>query len=107
MLAKVIAHGRDREEAIRRARRALRESVILGCTTNAAFLERILAHPDFAAGKVETGFIPAHEAELGTSELSPDRRTAILAIAALSNRDFLDRVRAVPQPYASMGAWQN
>lgn len=107
MLAKVIAHGRDREEAIRRARRALRESVILGCTTNAAFLERILAHPDFAAGKVETGFIPAHASELGTFELSPDRRTAILAIAALSNRDFLERVRAVPEPYASMGAWQN
>lgn len=107
MLAKLIVHGRDRDEAIARARQALEESVILGCTTNAAFLERILAHPDFQAGRVETGFIPAHAAELATPTLDPDERVAILAIAALSNRDFKERVDAVPEPYASMGAWQN
>jgi acetyl/propionyl-CoA carboxylase alpha subunit len=107
MLAKLIVHGRDRDEAIERARQALRESVILGCTTNAAFLERILAHPAFKAGQVETGFIPAHAAELATPQLEPDDRTAILAVAALSNRDFMERVDAVPKPYALMGAWRN
>jgi acetyl/propionyl-CoA carboxylase alpha subunit len=107
MLAKLIVHGRDRDEAISRAREALRESVILGCTTNAAFLERILAHPDFKAGRVETGFIPAHATELASPELSGAERSAILAIAALSNRDFMERARSVPEPYASMGAWRN
>lgn len=107
MLAKVIVHGRDRDEAIALARKALRESVILGCTTNAAFLERILAHPDFESGRVETGFIPAHAAELVSQELSPEERGAVLAITALSNRDFMERLRAVPEPYASMGAWRN
>lgn len=107
MLAKLIIHGRDRDEAIARARQALRESVILGCATNAAFLERILAHPDFKAGKVETGFIPAHATELATPPLDPDERAAILAVAALSNRDFMERVDALPEPYASMGAWRN
>jgi acetyl-CoA/propionyl-CoA carboxylase biotin carboxyl carrier protein len=107
MLAKMIVHGRDRDEAIARARQALRESVILGCATNSAFLERILAHPDFKAGRVETGFIPAHAAELATPALDPDERAAILAVAALSNRDFLERAAAVPEPYALMGAWRN
>ena len=107
MLAKLIVHGRDRDEAINRAREALRETVILGCTTNAAFLSRVLSHPDFKKGRVETGFIPAHEAELASPELSPEERGAVLAASALSNRDFLERVRAVPEPYASMGAWRN
>jgi propionyl-CoA carboxylase alpha chain/3-methylcrotonyl-CoA carboxylase alpha subunit/acetyl-CoA/propionyl-CoA carboxylase biotin carboxyl carrier protein len=107
MLAKLIVHGCDRDEAIVRARRALRECVILGCDTNAAFLERILAHPDFKAGQVETSFIPTHAAELATPPMDPDARAALLAVAALSNRDFLERVDAVPEPYASMGAWRN
>lgn len=107
MLAKVIVHGRDRNEAIERARHALRESVILGCATNANFLERILAHPDFGAGRVETGFIPAHSADLAKPPMDPDERVAILAAAALSNQDFTERVGSVPEPYASMGAWRN
>jgi propionyl-CoA carboxylase alpha chain/3-methylcrotonyl-CoA carboxylase alpha subunit/acetyl-CoA/propionyl-CoA carboxylase biotin carboxyl carrier protein len=107
MLAKLIVHGRDRDEAIARARQALRESVILGCTTNTVFLERILAHPDFRAGHVETGFIPAHATELAAPPLGRNDRAAILAVAALSNRDFMERVNAVPEPYALMGAWRN
>ena len=107
MLAKIIVHGADREEAIARARKALAETVILGCTTNGEYLERILAHPDFAAGRVETGFIPGHADELAAPALSTDDRDTILAAAALSNRDFVERVDAIPEPQASMGAWQN
>jgi len=107
MLAKIIVHGANRQEAIERARRALSETVILGCTTNAAYLERILGHADFAAGRVETGFIPAHAKELAAEPLRPNERATILAAAALANRDFNERVEAVPQPHASMGAWRN
>jgi acetyl-CoA/propionyl-CoA carboxylase biotin carboxyl carrier protein len=107
MLAKLIVHGEDREDAIRRARQALRDLVILGCTTNAAFLERVLAHPDFGAGCVETGFLPRHAEALARPSLSPESRRSVLAAAALSNRDFLERVEAVPEPQASMGTWQN
>jgi propionyl-CoA carboxylase alpha chain/3-methylcrotonyl-CoA carboxylase alpha subunit/acetyl-CoA/propionyl-CoA carboxylase biotin carboxyl carrier protein len=71
------------------------------------FLERILAHPDFRAGHVETGFIPAHATELAAPPLGRNDRAAILAVAALSNRDFMERVNAVPEPYALMGAWRN
>ena len=107
MLAKIIVHGADRTEAIARARKALAETVILGCTTNGEYLERILAHPDFEAGRVETGFIPGHADELAAPALSNDERDTVLAAAALSNRDFVERVYAVPEPQASMGAWQN
>jgi acetyl/propionyl-CoA carboxylase alpha subunit len=107
MLAKLIVHGRDRDEAIARARQALRDTVVLGCTTNAAFLERVLAQPEFVAGLVETGFLPRHAAALARPVLSAEERRSVLAAAALSNRDFLERVEAVPEPQASMGAWQN
>ncbi len=107
MLAKVIVHAANREEAIVRARRALSETVILGCATNAAYLERILGHPDFAAGQVETGFIPNHASALASPLLETHERETILAAAALSDRDFNERVAAVPEPHASMGAWQN
>lgn len=107
MLAKIIVHGANREEAIARARQALSETVILGCTTNGAYLERILAHPEFVAGRVETGFIPAKADALAAKPLEPEERRRLLAAAALSNRDFLERASAVPEPAASMGAWQN
>ena len=60
MIAKVIAHGATREEARARLVRALRETVILGPTTNRHFLIRLLEHPDFAAGKATTAFLTKH-----------------------------------------------
>jgi acetyl/propionyl-CoA carboxylase alpha subunit len=81
--------------------------VILGCTTNASFLARVLAHPDFQAGHVETGFLPAHAAALAARPLEEDERRVLLAAAALSDRDFLERIEAVPALHAAMGAWRN
>ena len=107
MLAKVIVHGANRDEAIARARKALQETVILGCETNGPYLERILAHEAFAAGRVETGFIPTHHAVLATQELAEEERSVILTAAALSNADFLQRVEAVPAPHSLIGDWQN
>ena len=60
MIAKVIAHGATREEARSRLVRALRDTVVLGPTTNRHFLIRLLEHPAFAAGKATTAFIGRH-----------------------------------------------
>ncbi len=60
MIAKVIAHGATREEALRRLVKALRDTVVLGPTTNRHFLIRLLDHPEFAAGKATTSFIGKH-----------------------------------------------
>ncbi|HYC64630.1 MAG TPA: acetyl-CoA carboxylase biotin carboxylase subunit [Reyranellaceae bacterium] len=57
MIAKVIAHGRTREEARVRLIKALRDAVVLGPTTNRHFLIRLLEHPEFAAGQATTAFI--------------------------------------------------
>ena len=60
MIAKVIAHGATREEARTRLVRALRETVVLGPTTNRHFLICLLEHPEFAAGKATTAFLSQH-----------------------------------------------
>ncbi|GGW36493.1 acetyl/propionyl-CoA carboxylase subuit alpha [Streptomyces lucensis JCM 4490] len=57
MLSKVIAHGPDRETALRRLRAALAETVTLGVQTNAGFLRRLLAHPAVVAGELDTGLV--------------------------------------------------
>ncbi len=60
MIAKVIAHGATREEARARLVLALRETVVLGPTTNRHFLIRLLEHPAFAAGDATTAFLGQH-----------------------------------------------
>ncbi len=57
LVAKLIAHGRDRTEAIERMRRALDMFVVEGIHTSIPLHRRILADPDFLAGKVDTNFI--------------------------------------------------
>jgi len=57
MIAKVITHGRDRQEAIARMRRALDEFVIEGIKTTIPLHRRILNDPDFQKGHVSTTFL--------------------------------------------------
>lgn len=57
MIAKVIAYGRDREEAIAKMNRALYEFIINGIETNIEFQSRILNHPDYRRGEFDTSFI--------------------------------------------------
>lgn len=57
LLAKVVAHGENRSEAIARMRRALREMVLEGVPTTIPFHIMAIDHPDFVAGKLSTHFI--------------------------------------------------
>ncbi|WP_206239290.1 acetyl/propionyl/methylcrotonyl-CoA carboxylase subunit alpha [Novosphingobium terrae] len=57
MIAKVIAHGPDRDAARRQLAGALGNTVIHPLKTNAAFLVKALEHPDFAAARLDTGLI--------------------------------------------------
>ncbi|TFC93799.1 biotin carboxylase N-terminal domain-containing protein [Cryobacterium sp. TMT3-29-2] len=57
MLAKVIAWGADRAEALARLDRALADTVVLGVHTNVEFLRLLLRNPDVAAGRLDTGLI--------------------------------------------------
>ena len=66
LLGKVIAWGKDRDEAIQRMERALRETVITGITQTIPFHRELLADATFQAGDVHTGFIPEFLARAGT-----------------------------------------
>lgn len=57
MIAKIIVHGEDREEAIRKMKRALDECVIDGVDTNIDFLYKILDNENFQKGNYDTSFI--------------------------------------------------
>ena len=69
MLAKVIAWGADRAEALARLESALAETVVLGVGTNVAFLGALLADADVRAGRLDTGLV-----ERRLAEPRPDRR---------------------------------
>nr|BFD91299.1 acetyl-CoA carboxylase biotin carboxylase subunit [Kitasatospora sp. Xyl93] len=85
MLAKVIAYGPDRPTALRRLRAALADTRILGVTTNTGFLRRLLAHPEVAAGRLDTGLVERTAQEqpaLLTAPYSPTNATTPDAPAA-------------------------
>ena len=89
MVAKVIAHGRDREDALRRLAHGLDECVLLGVKNNRHFLSRCVMHPSFAAGQATTAFIDRHfpPAERVAGHDSPSIRAAAAVILALRRMD--------------------
>lgn len=64
MVAKLIVHGKNREEAISRMRRALEEFIVEGIDTNIDFQFRILSNESFVKGYYDTGFIQNNESTL-------------------------------------------
>jgi 3-methylcrotonyl-CoA carboxylase alpha subunit len=80
MIAKVIAHGASRDEAIDRLVGALDATVVEGLKSNRAFLARLADHPEYRAGRVDTGFIPRQMSELGPALACP---APVLLAAAL------------------------
>jgi acetyl-CoA/propionyl-CoA carboxylase biotin carboxyl carrier protein len=107
MIAKLIVTGRDRADAIAKGDAALRDTVLLGCKTNTAFLRRLLSHPAFVAGDVHTGFLDANPQIAAEPELPTSTLQALLAAAAQSTRPMRDIADAVPDMHAAMGGWRN
>jgi propionyl-CoA carboxylase alpha chain/3-methylcrotonyl-CoA carboxylase alpha subunit/acetyl-CoA/propionyl-CoA carboxylase biotin carboxyl carrier protein len=107
MLAKLVAHGVDRDAAIARSVAALRYLTILGVTTNIDYLARVLDHPAFGAGDLHTGFVAEHRSSLAASEPPAESLAAVLIAAALGFREFRSLAFEVPEPYASIGHWRN
>jgi len=60
LVAKLIAYGADRGEAISRMQRALGMFVVEGIYTSIPLHQRILKHPEFIAGRIDTGFLARH-----------------------------------------------
>ena len=83
MIAKVIAHGADRNEALDRLAKALGETVVAGPRSNAAFLRALALHPEFRAGRFDTGFIDRHLAELTAVDARAEAGAVARAVEAL------------------------
>ncbi|KLN57021.1 acetyl/propionyl/methylcrotonyl-CoA carboxylase subunit alpha [Variovorax paradoxus] len=83
MIAKLVAHGRTREEARRRLIAGLQDTVALGLATNQRFLQRALSHPAFAGGSATTAFIAEHAEALLAPDPATERRAAWLAALLL------------------------
>jgi 3-methylcrotonyl-CoA carboxylase alpha subunit len=96
MVAKLIVWGADRPAAVARMRRALSATAVLGLRTNLGFLARVAAHPDFAGGGVDTGFIERHRKAL----LPPPGPAPAAALAAAA----LWRLRSRAEAATTLGA---
>ncbi len=83
MIAKIIAHGRTRDEARRKLIRGLEDTVLLGVTTNQVFLTRCLAHPVFAIGGATTAFIEQNKTALLAADTDLQKRATAIAACLL------------------------
>jgi acetyl-CoA carboxylase biotin carboxylase subunit len=113
MLAKVIALAETRALAIERLAAALRAYPILGIRTNIPFLLRILEHPRFQAGQIDTGFLDregAALAEIAEPEPPAFVRDAVAAAAghqspATRYQPLSGGHQASVDPWTSLAAW--
>ena len=92
MIAKVITHGQNRQEAITRMQFALNEFVIAGVHSNIPFQAALMQHPSFQAGDFNTGFIAEHFPD-GFHGLSPNvtEQELLSAIATTIHLGYLAR----------------
>ncbi|MET7935976.1 biotin carboxylase N-terminal domain-containing protein [Streptomyces sp. NPDC005322] len=100
MLAKVIAWAPTRAEALRRLAHGLERARIHGPVTNRELLVRALRHPEFEAGRMDTGFLERHLPLL----TAPADGTAPLAALAAALADAARRPRTVT---GRLGGWRN
>jgi acetyl-CoA carboxylase biotin carboxylase subunit len=108
MLAKIAAWGTDRAQAIARLVGALRETAVLGPTTNLAFLIDVLSHPAFAHGATHTGFLAEHLPrwqQTGTREAVAAIAAAI-ALGRPAAAGSSGGATALPTPWETLGAWR-
>ncbi|MGU7779360.1 acetyl-CoA carboxylase biotin carboxylase subunit [Burkholderia sp. PU8-34] len=104
MIAKLIVHGADREEALGRMMRALRECEVVGLHTNAAFLQRIVACEPFATADLDTGLIERNHDALFAPQ-QPPRAALALACAALRARER-EALAGEGSPWAALSNWR-
>ncbi len=95
MLAKLICHAPSRDAALLTMHHALASTDVVGVVSNVDLLGRIVAHPTFRAGGVDTGFIEQHRDELLAPQREPPVEVpAAAALAVLSNEAVATRQAA-------------
>jgi propionyl-CoA carboxylase alpha chain len=96
MIAKLIVHGLDRDDAIRKMREALNAFVIRGVSSNIPFQSALLAHPKFVAGDFNTGFIAENYPKGFSAALVPhDDPDFLLLLATAAHRRMRERASRI------------
>ena len=110
MVAKLVAWGADRGEAIDRLRRALSEFVVKGIKTSIPFHQKVVRHPVFLKGKYDTGFIDAYMDGGSGGPVEVDDETErvarMLAVIAAYRRDKARAQMAAPASEGRAGGSQ-
>ena len=96
MIAKLIVHGRDRADAITKARHALNGFVIRGIHSNIPFQASLLAHPQFVSGNFSTGFIGQHYPQgLDRMQVPAADLNFLVVLAAFAHRRYRSRAAGI------------
>jgi propionyl-CoA carboxylase alpha chain len=96
MIAKLVVHGVDRADAIRRMREALNAFVIRGVSSNIPFQSALLAHPKFGAGTFNTGFIAEHYPKgFSAALIEQDDPRFLLLLAGAVHRRMRERASKI------------
>jgi 3-methylcrotonyl-CoA carboxylase alpha subunit len=112
MIAKIVAHGATRAQALGRLAAALVDTEVVGLATNLDLLTAVVEHPDFLAGPVDTGFLGREADRLMRPAPPADRRAVAVACLALMldarEQAAADAMAAGDpwSPWASAGGWQ-
>jgi acetyl-CoA carboxylase, biotin carboxylase subunit len=106
LISKLSVWAPTREHAVQRMRRALSEYVVTGIRTNLVFHEKLMAHPEFAAGRYDTGFIDRHQQELLVDGYLPEgdhKEQAVAVALAAAHLALQGRVVAPADGQTSAG----
>lgn len=105
MISKIIAHGANRTETIRKMEYALRHLVCLGTTTNHAFLLSTIQHPLFVKGEYDTHFIANHLQPGDSEQYSPNQVQLALIAATVYKWNIDEQQRLLLKEIPS--GWRN
>ena len=114
ILAKLIVWAENRDAACDRMLAALNDYVILGISTSISFLKDVVGHPEFRAGRTNTGFIKNHFENWGEKEKSGDKLRLALTAAAFdsinsgpSEKKVVGGVqKTTVSPWQTLGHWR-
>ena len=112
MIAKLVAYGRDRQQAQQKLIAALAQTAVIGVKTNIDFLAKVVREPDFSIGKIDTHFIPQHIASLLSTPGEASHRALIFAaVRQLRATEIAARIKlqasSDPQsPWGMANGWR-
>ncbi len=108
MIAKLIAHGKSRDEALDRLGAALDNTIVIGPRSNAGFLAALCRAGEFRKGNFDTGFIDRHLGALGAVPQALDRAAAAAGAQKLMHREAARVAGLVErEPDAPVSPWDS